>query len=144
MPHCSTAQEKWDALATSTKRAAKQVLPNRGRSTADCFAENEHEIRPELERRNHMLRTWLSSRSEGDRTKFVRQRSKVQKLIRRIKNEWFQRKAVEIEIAVSRSRSAWKSIRDLQRACGELRPSVPRVVKDENREVCKSPEEHQE
>ena len=63
----------------------------------------------------------------------------MQRLIRRIKNEWFQVKAAEIEQIVSRSRSAWKSIGQLQQASGRLRPSVPRVLKDENGGICKTP-----
>ena len=38
-----------------------------------------------------------------------------------------------------RSRSAWKSIGQLQQASGGLRSSVPRVQKDESGEICKTP-----
>ena len=66
----------------------------------------------------------------------------MQRLIRRIKkNEWFQAKAAEIEQMASRSRSAWKSIGQLQQASGGLRPTVPRVPKDENGGICKAPAE---
>ena len=58
---------------------------------------------------------WLSSKSTTDKEQFLKQKSTVQRLIRRIKNEWFQAKAAEIEQMVSRSRSAWKGIGQLHR-----------------------------
>ena len=88
--------------------SALEVFPARDRRSPDWFLENEHVIRPSLDKQDKLM------------------------TIRRIKNEWFQAKAAEIEQMVSRYRSAWKSIGQPQQASRGLRPSVPRVLKDEN------------
>ena len=142
-PKCNTTQEKLDTLTTNMKSAALEVLPTKGRRTPDWFLENEHVIRPDLDKRDQLKTTWLSSKSTADKERYLKQKSTVQRLIRQIKNEWFQAKAAEIEQLVSRSKSAWKSIGQLQQASGGLRPSVPRITKDENGEVCKTPAECQ-
>ena len=73
------------------------------------------------------MTTWLSSRSTANKERYLKLKSIVQRLIRKIKNDWFQGKAAEIEPLVSRSKSASKSIGQLQQASGRLRPSVPRM-----------------
>ena len=110
---CSSVQEKWELLVNSTKCVATAVIPKTSRRSADWFLENEHVIRPALEKRGHLLDAWLSTKHGEDRLRYVKQRGAVQRLIRQIKNEWFQKKVAEIELAMSRSRSAWKSIRQL-------------------------------
>ena len=71
----------------------------------------------------------------------MKQKGVVQKLIRHVKNKWFQAKAAEIELKMSRSRSAWKSIRQLQQARWGLRPVTPRALKNEDGTPCKSADE---
>jgi hypothetical protein len=44
-----------------------------------------------------------------DLVNYVRQKGAFQKLIKHVKNKWFQVKAAEIELKMSRSKSAWKS-----------------------------------
>ena len=133
---CSSVQEKWELLVNSTKCVATAVIPKTSRRSADWFLENEHVIRPALEKRGHLLDAWLSTKCGEDRLRYVKQRGAVQRLIRQIKK--FQKKVAEIELAISRSRSAWKSIRQLQQASRGLRPSNPRAVKNEDGEVCKT------
>ena len=58
-------------------------------------------IRPSLDKRDKLMTIWLSSKSTTDKEQFLKQKSTVQRLIRRIKNEWFQAKAAEIEQMVS-------------------------------------------
>ena len=61
-----TAQDKLATLVDSTKEVAQQhLLADNNKRDADWFKENEHIIRPALEKRNNLLRTWLSSKAEG-------------------------------------------------------------------------------
>ena len=71
----------------------------------------------------------------------MKQKGAVQKLIRHVKNKWFQAKAVEIELKISRSRPAWKSIKQLQQARRGLRRVTPRALKNEDGTPCKSADE---
>ena len=117
----------------STKEVAKQYLPADNEREADWFKENEHIIKPALEERSNLLRAlWLSSKADVDRVNYVEQKGAVtvQKLIRYVKNKWFKAKAAEIELKMSRSRSAWKSIKQLLQARWGLRPTVTKREKD--------------
>ena len=49
-PKCNTTQEKLDTLTINMKSAALEVLPTKGRRTTDWFLENEHVIRPGLDK----------------------------------------------------------------------------------------------
>ena len=109
-------QDKLAALVDSVKEVANQVLASVTRKAADWFLENKHEIKPALDKRNHLLRAWLSSGLESDKTRYVKQKGAVQRLIRHVKNKWFQEKAKEIEFQIDRSKSAWKSLKQLQQA----------------------------
>ena len=111
------------------------------RKSADWFHENEHVIRPALEKRNKQMKRWLSSRNDADRERYVKLKSLVQRLIRQTKNKWFQTKAAEIEDKMNRSRPGWKSIRQLQEAGRGLRPVTPRALRKEDGELCKTTEE---
>ncbi len=143
-PECVTVQDKLAALVDTTMEVAEEVLPLVSRRTADWFLENEHIIRPALEKRNNLLRVWLSTKRDSDQLKFKKQKSAVQRLIRQVKNKWFQDKAVEIEREMGRSRSAWKSIKQLQQASFGLRPAAPRGIRNEDGLLCKSAEECKE
>ena len=136
-----SVQDKLQSLVDNVKEAANQVLTGVTRKTADWFLENEHEIQPALEKRSRLLRAWLSSGLESDKAKYVKQKGAVQRLIRHVKNKWFQAKAKEIEYKIDRSRSAWKSIKQLQQAKSGLRPVAPRALKKEDGSPCKSADE---
>ena len=67
-------QDKLAALVDSVKEVANQVLASVTRKAADWFLENEHDLKPALDKRNHLLRAWLSSGSESDKTRYVKQK----------------------------------------------------------------------
>ena len=98
-------------------------------------------IRPALKKQNLALGMWLASKQDEDRRLYLKKKRELQRLIRKLKNQWFSSKAAEIERSMRRVRSAWKSIRQLQQAGRGLRPSIPRTVKGEDGEVCKTPSE---
>ena len=139
---CTSLHDKWDTLVSCVKDAANAAIPHHTRPMADWFLENEHTIRPILEKRNALLTTWLASGKEGDRQQYLKQKSAVQRLIRQVKNKWYQSKASEIERSTRgstrRSGGAWKNIRQLQQASRGLRPAISKAVKDEKGELCRT------
>ena len=63
---CESVQAKWKVLVKSTMESAEQVLPISNANAPDWFIEDEHIIRPELERRDELHRQWLSSSSSTE------------------------------------------------------------------------------
>ena len=86
-PTCTGVRKKWEALVKVTKKVATQVFPVKGKRSADWFHENEGRIRHSIEKRNLLLRSWLSSSADEVRREYVLLKSKVQRLIRIAKNE---------------------------------------------------------
>ena len=138
------AKDKLTILVECTKEVAQKCLPAECKRNADWFKDNEHLIKPALEKRNNLLRIWMSSKSEADRVSFARQKCAVQRLMRYVKNKWFKAKAAEIELKMIRSKSAWKDIKQLQLARRGLRPVPPRALKKEDGTPCESAEECKE
>ena len=131
------AKDKLASLVDSTKEAAQQHLSADSKRAGDWFKKNEYIIKPALERRSKLL----CSKTDLARVKYVKQKDVVQKLIRHVKNKWFQAKAADIELKMSRSRSAWKNIKQLQQARRGLRPVTPRALKNEDGTLCESADE---
>ena len=65
------AKDKLATLVDSTKEVAKQYLPVDKKRAPDWFKENEHIIKPALEKRSNLLRSWLSSKADADRVNYV-------------------------------------------------------------------------
>ena len=111
---CTSLQDKWDTLVSCVQDAVETAIPHHARPMADWFLEKEHTIRPVLEKRNDLLVKWLASGKGEDRQQYLKQKSAVQRMIRQIKNQWYQKKASEIEHSTRGSRrssgGAWKSI----------------------------------
>ena len=64
-------------------------------------------------------------RTNSDRQRYVLQRRKVTKAVKKAKNDWLQEKASEVDVAMlfgSSHRSMWKSLRELQWGSVGLRP----------------------
>ena len=83
-------------------------------------------------------------RTNSDRQRYVLQRRKVTKAVKKAKNDWLQEKASEVEVAMlfgSSHRSMWKSLRELQWGSVGLRPVRTRTIKKENGDPCESVEE---
>ena len=136
----STSQ-KLSVLVESTIAAAEQCLSSEVKRSPDWFKESEDLIKPALEKRNTLMKVWLESGAEADRKNLAQQKGKVQRLMRQAKNQWFQQKAAEIELKLARSRSPWKSIRQLQSAKFGRKPVPPRALKQEDGSLCASESE---
>ena len=83
------------------KSPTLELLPTKGKRTPDWFLEIAHVIRPGFYKREELMTTWLSSRSTANKERYLKLKSIVQRLIRKIKNEWFQAKAAEIKQVVA-------------------------------------------
>ena len=63
-------------------------------------------------------------------------RRTVANSVKMAKNEWFQRKAQEVDYKVKRSVGAWKDIRDLHRGRAGLLPTRPKAVRNLDGKFC--------
>lgn len=130
---CISLHDKWDTLVTNA------AIPHHAIPMADWFLENEHTctctIRPVLEKRSFLLTTWLASGKEEDRQQYLKQKKTARRVIRPVKNKWYQSKASEIKRSTRSTRrceGAWENIRQLQQAGRGLRPAISKAMKDEN------------
>ena len=137
-PSSTSAQEKWETLVSCIQTTSQEVLPTQGKATKNWFLEKESIIRPALEKCNQLLTRWLASQSDNDKRNFLRQKSAVQRLIRRIKNQWYQDRATEIEHSMKTNSNAWKSIRQLQRVGKGLQSICSKAARAENGDICRS------
>jgi hypothetical protein len=64
--------------------------------------------------------------------------------MRLAKNTWFQKKASEAERGRNGGKLVWRCIRDIQRGRRGLVPTRSTIVKDEDGNVCSTPEEQQQ
>jgi len=93
----SSVEDKWSAMRTALCEAAESILGTTGRRQADWFVESQDVLKPFFEKREKWYKLWLSSRREDDRKKFASARKALRRAVRKVKNEWFQRKAIEAE-----------------------------------------------
>ena len=90
----------WDDIKTHTTAAAAEVLgPKRKREQADWFDENEHVIQPLLLRKQQALKSTLNnSNSYECKTDLCKAKGDLQREIRRVKNDWLEAKAQQIQL----------------------------------------------
>ena len=75
------------------------------------------------------------------RGSYILQRREVTKAVKKAKNDWLQKKASEVEVAMlfgGSQRSMWKSLRELERSRVGLRPVRMRTIKKANGDPCES------
>ncbi len=71
-------------------------------------------------------------------------RRKVRRAVRVAKNSWFLRKAQEVEHGIHRGKVVWSCIRDIQTGRHGLVPVRAVVVRNEEGNLCKTPEAQQQ
>ena len=87
---------------------------------------------------------WLSTGVERDKKKHAEARRSARRQVRAAKDAWFQRKAMEAERGRHGGKLVWCCIRDIQRGRRGLVPVRTATVRDEEGNVCDSPEEQQQ
>ena len=79
------------------KKAAEEVLGRERRRQPDWFLENIGELEELIVKRNALFATWLRTRCQRDRQRYVNQRREVAREVKRAKNNWFKQKASEVD-----------------------------------------------
>ena len=85
-------------------------------------------LKPLLEERNRWYRSWLSREKEEARSKFVSAQSTLRRVVKKVKNAWFQGKAMEVEQGKNSGKVAWHCIRNIQHGRRGLVPVKAAVV----------------
>ncbi len=124
--------------------AAKSTLGTSSQKKVDWFEENAGMLVPMLEKRKEAYLKWLDTGNERERKKFAELRRKVRRAVRVAKNSWFLRKAQEAEHGMHRGKVVWSCIRDIQRGRRGLVPVRAVVVRNEEGNLCKTPEAQQQ
>ncbi len=114
------------------KKSAEMVLGWEKRRQPDCI----DQLGGLIQKRNALFARWLKTRCDRDRQSYVNQRREVAREVQRAKNEWFQRKAREVERGMRGGRGAWKGLREIQRGRAGLRSVKTRAIKDRDGELC--------
>ena len=134
-----SVSEMWGVLSEGMVEAASEVLGLEVRRQPDWYRDNENVLTASINKRNALFHKWLSSRKNSDRKRYVVQRRLVAKTVKRVKNEWLQNRAREIEAGMlsrGSSAGAWKSLKDIKKGRAGLRPVLTKVVKKANGELC--------
>ena len=139
-----SVEEKWDVMKSALCEAAGSILGSARKRHADWFRESEAVLKPLLDERSRLHARWLSTGSERDRKKFAEARRAARGAVRMAKNAWFQRKASEAERGKNGGKVIWRCIRDMQCGRSGLVPVRTTAVKDEDGNMCDTPELQQQ
>ena len=138
-----TGLQKWEAIRDGLVNAAETTLGHEKRNQPDWFKENETILRKHIDKRNLLFSKWLRTQHHIDRQQYVAQRRLVASEVKRVKNEWFQEKAREIDNEMMNGlagRGVWQGLRDIQRGRSRLRPVRPRAIRNIDGQICMGPE----
>ena len=93
--------EKWKVLEGAMKKAAEEVLGRERRRQPDWFLESIGQLEELIIKCNTLFATWLRTRCQRDRQRYVNQWREVAWKVKRAKNNWSQQKAREVERGIA-------------------------------------------
>ena len=93
----ANGNQKRSATRESVIKVASRTLGYEQGKQPDWFKENEPHLKKIIDKRNNLFSKWLRSNQHSDKQRCVAQRRVVALEIRRAKNDWYQKKASEIE-----------------------------------------------
>ena len=101
-----TTEEQWGALKSAVYSAASEVLGKPSRKHADWFDESNEEIMDLVTEKNLLFQRTLDDRcTRATKRKYREVKSELQKKLRQIKNDWWTKKATEIQNLADRNDS---------------------------------------
>ena len=93
-----TIEEQWAALRNVVYRSASDVLGKPTRKHADWFDESDDEIMKLVGEKNSLFHKTLTDRcTRTTKDKYKAVKSQLQKKLRQMKNDWWTKKAAEIQ-----------------------------------------------
>ena len=100
----STPDEEWAALQQVVYNTAKTYIRKPDRKHQDWFDPNDQELQTLMSRRDQVHQKVLQSRSTGTTIAAYKNACRLlQKRTRALKSDWWERKAVELQIAADRN-----------------------------------------
>lgn len=139
-----SVQEKWTAVKSALCESAQSVLGTVKKKHPDWFQESSSVLKPLLQERNRLYTKWLGTKQESDRRKFAKARRDARRGVREAKNTWFLGKAAEAQKGRHGGKIVWRCIRDIQRGRRGLVPLRSATVRDEDGNLCSTPELQQQ
>ena len=110
------AKEIYEYIKEKTKKIAKETLGTtfKNQRKNHWFTQ---EIEGEIQEKKKAYMKWLSSKSEMDRNLYTEKKRNLNKRIRSMKNEYWDRKCAEINsyLGYKRSAQVWKVLRNMKK-----------------------------
>ena len=109
-------EENWTKLRDEVDAAARETIAAMTKHHQDWFDDNDAEIKKLLTEKYNAHNVWLADRqSDAKRKQFIAKRRTLQKCLRHMKDEWWKKKAEEIQ-SYADSRNAkmfYSSLREI-------------------------------
>ena len=130
-------ENNWSKLKEEVNAAATETLGILKRHHQDWFDDNDLEIRNLLTKKYGAHKAWLAERdSESKRKEFTATRRELQKRLRHLKDDWWKRKADEIQLYADSNNAKlfYSSLREVygppQRSAAPVRNSQGDILTD--------------
>lgn len=101
-----TTEEHWAKLKNTVYKVASEVLGKPSRRHADWFDESDEEILSLISKKNKLFHETLrNSATQATKDRFKTARAELQRKLRQMKDNWWNRKAEEIQSLADRNDS---------------------------------------
>ena len=134
----STAEGIWDSLKDCIGTSVEEAI---GRGRRRQFEESSELLVSLIRAKNRAHLDALRSNTVANRKKFRRHQRSVKRAVDKAREEWICRVAREGEAAVKDGHARWDSVRGLQQAHAERRPTRPTAVMKEDGALTQGEEE---
>ena len=101
-----TSEEQWKALKSAVYTTASEILGKPTRKHADWFDESNEEIMALVNEKNLLFHRTLADRcTRATKHKYKEVKAELQKKLRQMKNDWWTKKAAEVQSLADRNDS---------------------------------------
>ena len=96
-------EDAWKSFRDALYESSSQVLGFVSHKHQDWFDENDNEIRSELDQMYKLHREWICDRNfVNKKHQYKASKSSVQTKLRKMKQDWWQNKAVALQLAADK------------------------------------------
>ena len=123
-----TSEGEWKRLQNSLPTATDKIFGHGKRRHVNWFTEKREVLEGPSRKHSDLHAIWLSSKRDIVKRTYATQRRLVAQMVRKVKNEWFQQKAQQIEKGIEKGVdgcTVLQGIRDIQCGKAGLRPRCP-------------------
>ena len=98
----SGIEERWTHLKEATHKAASEALGKPTKKSKDWFDDNDDKIQKLLDQKNKDHKVCLKSKNDYTKAKLSKSKADLQRETRRMKDEWWNTKAEELQAMADR------------------------------------------